>query len=51
MADALHGRQMEVDAIVGNAVRVAERLGLVDKVPMLRMLWMMAEALNRSPRR
>ena len=51
MADVLNGRQMEVDAIVGNAVRIAERLGLGEKVPMLRMLWVLAEALNSSVRR
>lgn len=51
MADILNGRQMEVDAIVGNAVNIAERLGLGEKVPMLRMLWILAEALNNSVRR
>jgi 2-dehydropantoate 2-reductase len=51
MADVLHGREMEVDAVVGNAVRIANRLGLGEKVPMLRMLWILAEALNNSGRR
>ena len=51
MADVLHGRQMEVDAIVGNAVRIADRLGVAEKIPMLRMLWILAEALNNSVRR
>jgi 2-dehydropantoate 2-reductase len=51
MADVLHGRQMEVDAIVGNAVRIADRLGVGEKVPMLRLLWVLAEALNNSVRR
>ncbi|KAG0651515.1 Meiotically up-regulated 72 [Hyphodiscus hymeniophilus] len=51
MGDALHGRQMEVDAIIGNPVRIAERLGLGGKVPMLRLLWIITQALNGSPRR
>lgn len=53
MADALNGRQMEVDAIAGNAVRIAERLGSGEKVPILRMVWVwvLAEALNGSIRR
>ncbi|KAH8586264.1 ketopantoate reductase PanE/ApbA-domain-containing protein [Bisporella sp. PMI_857] len=51
MADVLYGKQMEVDAIIGNAVRIAERLGLREKVPMLRLLWILAEALNNSVRR
>lgn len=51
MADVLNGRQMEVDAIVGNAVRIADRVGLGEKVPMLRLLWILADALNNSVRR
>jgi 2-dehydropantoate 2-reductase len=51
MADALHGRQMEVDAIIGNTVKIAERLGLGEKVPMLKMLWVLVSALSYSPRR
>jgi ketopantoate reductase len=53
MADALNGRQMEVDAIAGNAVRIAERLRSGEKVPILRMVWVCvsAEALNGSIRR
>lgn len=51
MADAIQGRQMEVDAIVGNAVKKAESLGLGEKVPLLKMLWILAGALNGSARR
>ena len=51
LADALNGRKMEVDVIVGNVVKIAEKLGLGDKIPMLKMLWVLAAALNCSPRR
>jgi 2-dehydropantoate 2-reductase len=51
MADVLNGRQMEVDAVIGNAVRRADKLGVGEKVPLLRMLWILTEALNGSVRR
>ena len=48
-ADALAGRAMEVDAIVGNAVRIAEKRGV--DVPLLRGVWAMIKALDDSLRR
>jgi 2-dehydropantoate 2-reductase len=46
MADALAGRNMEVEAIVGNVVRLAREHGV--NTPMLRTIYMLATALNNS---
>lgn len=46
MADALAGRSLEVDAIVGNVVRLAKAKGV--GVPLLRTIYLLANGLNRS---
>ncbi|KAH8650955.1 2-dehydropantoate 2-reductase [Tricladium varicosporioides] len=46
MADALAGRNMEVEAIVGNVVRIAQEHGV--NTPILRTLYVLATALNSS---
>ncbi|KAJ9662938.1 hypothetical protein H2198_001166 [Neophaeococcomyces mojaviensis] len=46
MADALVGRNMEVDAIVGNVVKLAREKGV--KVPILRTLYNLLQALDDS---
>lgn len=43
-ADALAGRRMEVDAIVGNALKIAEEKGV--STPLLRLLFGLANALD-----
>ncbi|KAK5062625.1 hypothetical protein LTR84_004698 [Exophiala bonariae] len=45
LADVRGGRRMEVDAIVGNALRVAEGLGV--HTPLLRLLFVLLNALER----
>ena len=42
LVDIRHGRQIEVEAILGNAVRKAEELGV--EVPYLKMLYVLAKA-------
>lgn len=49
MADAIAGRRMEVEAIVGNAVRLAGERGV--QVPLMRTIYMLARALDDSFRR
>jgi 2-dehydropantoate 2-reductase len=44
MADALEGRNMEVDAIVGNVIKIGKFHGL--KIPLLRTIYMLASALD-----
>lgn len=46
MADAMAGRQMEADAIVGNAIRIAEEKGV--SVPLLKANYALLKALNDS---
>ncbi|KAI0181076.1 6-phosphogluconate dehydrogenase C-terminal domain-like protein [Hypoxylon sp. FL1284] len=46
LTDAVAGRAMEVDAIVGNTVRLAREKGV--PVPMLRTLYFLANGLNES---
>jgi 2-dehydropantoate 2-reductase len=46
MADAVAGRNMEVEPIVGSVVRLAKEHGV--KTPMLRTIYVLATALNRS---
>ena len=46
MADALAGRNMETDAIVGNLIKLAKEHGV--KTPMLRTIYVLATALNSS---
>ncbi|KAI3336574.1 2-dehydropantoate 2-reductase [Xylariaceae sp. AK1471] len=46
LADALDGRSIEVDAIVGNAVRIAREKNV--PVPMLRTVYLLAQGLNAS---
>jgi 2-dehydropantoate 2-reductase len=49
MADALAGREMEADAIVGNAIRIADTKGV--KVPLLKANFALLKALNESYKR
>lgn len=46
MADALAGRNMEVEAIVGNTVRLAKEKGV--DTPMLRTIYFLAAGLDQS---
>ncbi|KAI0431497.1 2-dehydropantoate 2-reductase [Xylaria sp. FL1042] len=46
MADALDGRSLEADAIVGNAVKIAKEKGV--NVPLLRILYLLAQGLSAS---
>lgn len=46
MADALAGRNMEVEAIVGNVLKLAKEHDL--QTPMLRTIYVLATALNSS---
>ncbi|KAI1282273.1 2-dehydropantoate 2-reductase [Xylaria sp. FL0933] len=46
MADALDGRSLEADAIVGNAVKIAREKGV--NVPLLRTLYLLAQGLSAS---
>lgn len=46
MVDSLAGRNMEVEAIVGNVVRLAKEHGV--RTPMLRTIYVLATALNSS---
>jgi len=46
LADALAGRNMEVDAIVGNTLRIAEEKGV--KTPLLKAIYALAKALDTS---
>jgi 2-dehydropantoate 2-reductase len=49
LADAVAGREMEVDAIVGNVVRIAEERGV--EVPLLTGIYALLRALDESLRR
>jgi 2-dehydropantoate 2-reductase len=44
LADVLAGRAMEVEAIVGNTVRIAQDQGV--KIPLLNALYVLAKALD-----
>ncbi|KAK8076473.1 hypothetical protein PG994_003745 [Apiospora phragmitis] len=46
LADALVGKSMEVDAIVGNVVKLAKQKGIA--VPILRTIYLLANALDSS---
>ncbi len=46
MADAMAGRKMEIEAIVGGVFRIAEEKGV--ETPMLRLIYVLASALNNS---
>ncbi|KAI0199537.1 2-dehydropantoate 2-reductase [Astrocystis sublimbata] len=46
LADVLGGKSIEVDAIVGNTVRIARGKGI--PVPMLRTIYLLAQGLNAS---
>jgi len=46
LADALAGRTLEVDAIVGNAVKIAKAINV--PVPMLRTIYLLAKGLSAS---
>jgi 2-dehydropantoate 2-reductase len=46
LADALAGRNMEVDAIVGNTLRIAEQKGVT--TPLLKAIYALAKALDTS---
>lgn len=48
LTDVRFNRAMEVDAILGNAVKIAERVGWGDRVPRLRLLCALARGLNYS---
>lgn len=49
LADALEGRKMEVEAIVGNAVRIAQSVGV--QTPLLDVLYILLKALDDSTAR
>ena len=49
LADALAGRPLEIDAIVGNALKIADEKHV--KVPLLRAIYSQAKALDGSIRR
>jgi 2-dehydropantoate 2-reductase len=49
LADALAGRAMEVEAIVGNTVRIAQDRGV--KIPLLNALYALAKALDTGNER
>lgn len=46
LADALEGRNMEVEAIVGNVLRLAREHGI--KTPLIRTIYMLAVGLDTS---
>lgn len=46
LADVFEGRSLEVDAIVGNTVRLARKKGVA--VPMLRTVYLLANGLSES---
>ena len=46
MADALAGKSLEVEAIVGNVVRIAKSKGV--SVPLLRTIYLLSNGLSRS---
>ena len=46
MADALDMKNIEVDAIIGNVVRMAKEKNV--PVPMLRTVYLLAQGLNAS---
>ena len=46
MADALEGRNMEVEAIVGNVLRLARQHGV--KTPLIKTIYILTTALNDS---
>ncbi|KAI0127774.1 2-dehydropantoate 2-reductase [Xylariales sp. AK1849] len=46
LADALAGKGLEVDAIVGNVVRMAREKGV--QAPLLRTVWVLAMGLDRG---
>jgi 2-dehydropantoate 2-reductase len=46
MADALAGKKMEVEAIVGNVIKLARGHGM--KTPILRAIYVLATALNSN---
>jgi 2-dehydropantoate 2-reductase len=46
MADMLAGRPLEVEAIVGNVVRIGREKGV--HTPLLRTIYMLARGLDRS---
>jgi 2-dehydropantoate 2-reductase len=48
LTDVRFNRGMEVDAILGNAVKIAEKVGFGDQVPRLRLLCALARGLNYS---
>lgn len=48
LTDVRFNRGMEVDAILGNAVKIAERVGWGDRVPRLKLLCALARGLNYS---
>lgn len=46
MTDALAGRGLEVDAVIGNVVRMAKQKGV--KVPLLRSIYLLVNGLSQS---
>lgn len=46
LADTLAGKNIEVEAIVGNVVKLAKQKGI--RVPMLRTIYLLARGLDRS---
>ena len=48
LTDVRFNRRIEVDAILGNAIKIANKVGFGDKVPRLRLLHALAVGLNYS---
>jgi len=48
LVDIENSRAIEVEAILGNTLRIAERYGVLDKVPYVRLLYALAKGLNFS---
>lgn len=48
LTDVRFNRRIEVDAILGNAIKIANRVGFGDKIPRLRLLYALAVGLNYS---
>ena len=48
LTDVRFNRELEVDAILGNAVKIADRLKVGDSIPRLKLLTALAKGLNYS---
>jgi 2-dehydropantoate 2-reductase len=48
LVDVENSRAIEVEAILGNTMRIAQKHGLADKVPYIQLLYALAKGLNFS---